>query len=465
MSAGSGYRQRLARYPRYWDEARETMDPARREQLILECVQSQLRYAYERLPFYRRLYDAHGVTPADVRSLADYTARIPVVTKDMLRADQELHPPFGSYSGTELADITRIYGSSGTTGKPTIYGISRTDWERAEQAQAMAAWAMGVRPDDIVHFLFPFGMFIGGWAILMGTTKVGAANFPAGAMDSVRHIEMMRTLGSTVLAGTPSYCLHLGEVAKETGSDLAELGIHTLIVGGEPGGTLPGTREAIRQIFGDVRVIDTGNTSECFPTQMNSSCPEETGVHVFEDEVYLEVVDGDDPHTGMPTGARGTTVYTTLHRRSQPMLRFMAGDETYLDRGPCPCGRTYPRLPEGLLGRADDMLLIRGANVYPSAVENTLRQVAGVGAEYRLIVDKNGALDELSVESEYDPTWLSAQVSQPETARADLRARIEAALKRTIGLRCTVRLVPPGSHESQLFKARRVIDRREGRLL
>jgi phenylacetate-CoA ligase len=455
------FRQRLAKYPRYWDEARETMPPARRELLILARVQDQLGYAYEQLPFYRRLYDSHGVKPADVNSLDDYTAKIPVVTKDMLREDQERHPPFGSYSGTELADIIRIYGSSGTTGKPTIYGISKLDWEQAEEAQAMAAWTMGVRPDDIVHFLFPFGMFIGGWAILLGTTRLGAANFPAGAMDSVRHIEMMRTLGSTVLAGTPSYCLHLGEVAKETGQDLRELAVHTLVVGGEPGGTLPGTREAMRQIFGDVRVIDTGNTSECFPTQMNTSCPEETGVHVFEDEVFLEVVDGNDPHSGLPPGERGTTVYTTLRRRSQPMIRFMAGDETYLDRAPCPCGRTYPRLPEGLLGRADDMLIIRGANVYPSAVENALRQVMGVGAEYRLIVEKNGALDELSVESEYESTWLAAQGATPDSARADLRARIAAALKRTIGLRCTVRLVPPGSHESQLFKARRVIDRRD----
>ena len=451
--------ERVSRYRRFWDEPRETADPETRRQLILDRVRHQLHYAYEQLPFYRRLYDEHGFQPDDVKSLEDFTAKVPIVTKDMLRRDQADHPPFGSYLGVEPADLVRIFGSSGTTGTPTVYGISRDDWERSKDCQAMAGWAMGVRPDDVVHFLFPFSMFVGGWAILLGTTEIGATNFPAGALDSRKHLDMMRQLGSTVLAGTPSYCLHLAEVARDNGVDLTALGIHTLIVGGEPGGSLSGLREAMRAAFGDVRVADTGNTSECYPTQMNSSCHEETGVHIFEDEVFLEVVDREDPGVAVPDGERGATVYTTLWRRSQPMIRFWAGDETYMDRTPCRCGRTFPRLPEGLLGRLDDMLLIRGANVYPSAVEDTLRKVEGVGAEYRLIVEKRGAMDEIRIECEYDPRWLSAQ-SGAEGARQDLIARMDAALKRTIGLRCPVEIVEPGTHEARLFKARRVVDRR-----
>lgn len=448
-----------ADFPPYWDAERETMGTAERQALILGRVQSQLRYAYDNLPFYRRLYDSQGVKLDEIRSMQDFTQKVPVVTKDMLRADQHEHPPFGSCSGVDNTEIVRVFASSGTTGTPTLYGISEGDWERAADAQAMAAWAMGVRPDDVVHFLFPFGMFVGGWAILHGTTRLGATNFPAGALDSRKHIEMMQQLGSTVLAGTPSYCLHLGEVAKEIGFDLTTLPIHSLLVGGEPGGMLEGPRAAIRQVFGDVRILDTGNTSECFPTQMNSSCTEQTGVHVFEDEVFLEVVDRDDPGLSLPDGERGATVYTTLWRRSQPMIRFWAGDETYLVRDTCSCGRTYPRLPQGLLGRLDDMLLVRGANIYPSAIDDTVRRVPGVGAEYRVVVEKRGAMDELTIESEWDPHWLATH-GDVGGASQELEETLRTALRKAIGLRCEVRLVEPGSQESQLFKARRVIDRR-----
>lgn len=447
------------RFPEYWDAERETMDPEEREGVILERVQSQLQYVYGNLPFYRRLYDSYGVKPDDVRSMKDFTEKVPVVTKDMLRADQQEYPPFGSCSGVDNTEIVRVYASSGTTGTPTLYGISKRDWEHAAKAQAMATWAMGVRPDDVVQFLFPFGMFIGGWAILHGTTRVGATNFPAGALDSRKHIEMMQQLGSTVLAGTPSYCLHLGEVAKEIDFDLTTLPIHSLVVGGEPGGMLEGPRAAIRHAFGDVRILDTGNTSECFPTQMNSSCAAQTGVHVFEDEVFLEVVDRNDPAVRQPDGERGATVYTALCRESQPMIRFWAGDETYLVRDPCPCGRTYPLLPQGLLGRVDDMLLIRGANVYPSAIDDAVRRVAGVGAEYRVVVEKNGAMDELTLESEWDPRWLAAQ-PDARAASLELEETLRRTLRKSIGLRCEVQLVEPASQESQLFKARRVIDRR-----
>lgn len=447
-------------YRTYWDEPRETMPKAERDGLILRRLMRQVEYAYTKLPFYRRLYDSHGVKPEDIRTMDDFIKRVPVVTKDMLREDQQEHPPFGSASGVEADEILRVYASSGTTGTPTLYGISRSDWDRAADAQAMAAWAMGVRPNDVVHFLFPFGMFVGGWAILHGTTTVGATNFPAGALDSRKHIEMMQQLGSTVLAGTPSYCLHLAEVAKETGFDLSTLPVHTLIVGGEPGGSLAGPVAAIRKAFGDVRIMDTGNTSECFPTQMNSSCTEETGVHVFEDEVYLEVVHPDDASVRQPDGERGAAVYTTLWRESQPMIRFWAGDETFMVREPCPCGRSYPLLPQGLIGRLDDMLLVRGANVYPSAVEDTMRRIPGVGAEYRLVVEKNGAMDELIVECEWDPHWLAAQTDVDEACRG-LGADLQAALRKTTGLRCEIRLLEPGTHEAQLFKARRVVDRRQ----
>lgn len=445
-------------YPRYWDETRETRDAEQRRDFILDRVREQVRTVYERFPFYRRLYDSCGLEPQDVRTWEDFS-KVPVVTKEMLRDDQAAHPPFGSYSSGGTSDIARVFASSGTTGTPTVYAISREDWRRADHAQAMATWAMGVRPDDMVHLVFPFTMFVGGWAVLQGTSQIGAANFAAGALDSRKQLDMMKQLGPTVIAGTPSYCLHLAEVAKEEGVDLRELPVHTLIVGGEPGGSLSGVRWALQQVYGDVAVVDTGNTSECFPTQMNSSCHEGNGVHVFEDEVFLEVVAPDDPTQPVPDGHRGATVYTTLWRESQPMIRFWAGDETYLTREPCACGRTYPRLPEGLVGRVDDMLLVRGANIYPSAVDDALRRVPGMGAEYRIEVFKQGAMDEIRVRAEYDPRWWAAQ-SNPGQAKETLIGSMDAALRRSIGIRCPVHLVEPGTLEVQMFKARRVLDNR-----
>lgn len=448
----------LDAHPRFWDEPRETRDPAQRRDLVLDRVREQLVMAYARFPFYRGLYDSCGLDPRDVRTWGDF-ARVPVVTKQMLREDQASHPPFGSYSTGGVDELARIFASSGTTGTPTLYAISREDWTRAEGVQAMAAWAMGIRPDDMVHLVFPFSMFIGGWAVLQGTSGAGAANFSAGALDSRKQLDMMQQLGPTVVAGTPSYCLHLGEVAKEQGIDLRELPVHTLVVGGEPGGSLSGVKAALQQIWGEVGVVDTGNTSECFPTQASSSCHLGEGVHVFEDEVFLEVVDKDDPSQAMPDGERGATVYTTLWRQSQPMIRFWAGDETYLTRDPCRCGRTYPRLPEGLIGRVDDMLLVRGANVYPSAVDDALRHVPGMGAEYRIEVFKNGVMDEIQVRAEYDRQWIQRQ-SDPVRAQEELRCGMDAALRRAIGVRCPVVLIEPGTLEVQMFKARRVIDAR-----
>lgn len=450
--------QSLAEHRRFWDEARETRSRAEREKLILGRIQKQIAYAYEGLSFYRRLYDSHGVTPSDVRTMEDFTKRIPVVTKQMLRDAQAEHPPFGSYSNTPPEQIARIYGSSGTTGVPTLYAISKSDWARATEAQAMAIWAMGVRPGDIVHFVFPFGMFIGGWAIMAGVERVGATIFPVGAADSKRHIDLIHQLRPTVLAGTPSYVLHLADVARSMGVDLRKSSVHTLIVGGEPGGTVPGSMAAMRAGWGDdIIICDTGNTSECFPTQMNSSCDCGQGVHIFEDEVYLEMVDPGDTHRRVSEGEFGATVYTTLWRESQPMIRFFAGDRARLVHGTCLCGRTYPRLPEGLVGRLDDMLLIRGANVYPSAIEGALRQVPGVGAEYRIVVERQGALDELRLEVEPDADWTKQQTGD---VCALLTESIVERLRREIGLRVGVKVVEPGTFEKMLFKARRVIDRR-----
>lgn len=452
-------------YKRYWDEPRETMDPREREKLILERIKHQLAYVYDQVPFYRRHYDAHGFKPEQVETLEDFTTKVPVITKKMLVEDQREHPVFGSYAGPfEQADIARIQGSSGTSGAPTFYCVSRADWERSREVTALAMWALGARPGDIAQIGFPFSLFFGGWGPLQGLEHIGATVFPLGNIESRRHLELMQKVGSTIFSGTPSYCMHLIGVAEEMGIDLAASSVNRLIVGGEPGGSLPGTKEALTDGWG-ASVHDSGSTSEMYPFNTNVESEAHEGVLLINDEVYSEIVDRDDANVPVPHGTRGAIVYTHLWRQSQPMIRFWCGDETYmLHDGPTSDGRTYPRLPEGILGRLDDMLIIRGANIYPSAVETVLRQCDGLGPEFQMLVEKRGTMDELTVRVELTPEVARGTAELSAGGAGDARERLrkdaEGRLSRSLQIRIPVELLEPGTLEPTVFKARRVVDRR-----
>jgi phenylacetate-CoA ligase len=445
-------------YKRYWDEERETLDPGQREKLILERIKHQLAYVYNELPFYRRHYDEHGFKPDDVRTLEDFTTKVPVIKKSMLVADQREHPVFGSYSGIESTDdVARIHGSSGTSGTPTMYSVSRNDWERSREVTALAMWALGARPRDIAQIGFPFSLFFGGWGPLQGLEAIGATVFPLGNIDSERHLELMQRVGSTIFSATPSYCQHLIGVAANLGIDLPGSTIERLIVGGEPGGSLPGTKEVLTEGWG-ASVHDSGSTSEMYPFNTNVTAVPEDGVLLIHDEVFSEVVDRDDANVPLPHGERGAIVYTHLWRESQPMIRFWCGDETYMVHDwPTSCGRTYPRLPEGIIGRLDDMLLIRGANIYPSAVETVLRRIDGLGPEFEIVVEKKGAMDEMSVRVELDED-AARRLSGDE--RTTVATRAGEQLKRELNVRVPVELLEPGTLPATVFKARRVVDRR-----
>lgn len=471
MSSAAGPRS-VARdergFARFWDEDRETRDPGVREKVVLERVQHQLRYVYAELPFYRRHYDAHGFHPDQVRSLEDFTTKVPVITKKMLVADQAEHPPFGSYTrdfttADGSSGLARIHGSSGTSGTPTMYAVSRGDWERAADVHAMAQWCAGIRPDDLAQVGFPFGLFFGGWGVLQGLERIGATVFPLGVTESEKHLELITRLGSTVFTATPSYSIHLLSVAEKMGIDLRASTIRTLLVGGEPGGSLPGTRRAIEEGWGAV-AVDAGSTSEMYPFQTSVGCTAGTGTHLISDEVHTEVVDANDLNVPLPIGERGAVIYTHLWRESQPMIRFAPGDETYLDDDPCPCGRTYPRMPEGVLGRLDDMLVIRGANIFPSAIETALRTLDELGPEFQIRVRRPGALDEISVHAELSHQTSAALGALPDedaaARRQTLARRAESALKLAVNIRVPVELLEPRTLPETTFKARRVVDER-----
>lgn len=452
-------------FAKYWDEERETRSPRERDELILARIQHQLRYVYAELPFYRRHYDSHGFHPDQVKSIEDFSTKVPVITKKMLVADQAEHPVFGTYTKDfGPGEIARIHGSSGTSGTPTMYAVSRNDWLRAAEVHAMAQWCAGIRPNDIVQVGFPFGLFFGGWGVIQGAERLGATVFPLGPVESERHLEFIARLRSTVFSATPSYCLHLVSVAERMGVDLRESTVQRLLVGGEPGGSLPNTRDAIESGW-NAQLLDCGSTSEMYPFQTSVACTEGTGTHLFTDEVFAEVVDKENLNAPLPVGSRGAIVYTHLWRESQPMIRFAPGDETYLDDSPCPCGRTYPRMPEGVLGRLDDMLVIRGANIYPSTIEVALRSVRELGPEFRIVATRRGALDELIVRVEIAheeaAKWAVLKGEDLAARRSAITQAASEALKRHAMIRITVELLQPGTLPETTFKARRVIDERQ----
>ncbi len=439
----------------YWDRAKETMPREQREARVLERLQHQVRDVYERLPFYRRIYDQHGFHPDQLRTLGDFAARVPVITKDMLRADQERHPPFGSYLGVEQHEIARIHGSSGTSGRPTLYAISRDDWAYCAGVMAQGFFTCGVRNGDIVQFATVFSLFLGGWGSLLAVERIGATAFPLGAGETERQLELMHRVGSTVLVTTPTYALHMLETATEMGYDASASPLRLGVFVGEPGSGIPGTRRKLEEGWG-IRVRDCATTSEMTPWATNAECEEGLGVHVINDEVWTEIVDKDDSNRLAPMGQSGAVVYTHLRRTSQPMIRFACGDESRMVDDPCPCGRTYPRLPDGVYGRLDDMLIIRGANVYPSQVQRSLLEVPGAGVEFKIVLERAGSLDTATVFVECDPAANPIDVE----ARSALADRVRRKLKNDTSVNFEVELLDPHTLERAISKAQRVEDRR-----
>lgn len=438
-------------YRRFWDEERETLAPEARRRIILERLKHQLDYAYGCIPFYRALYDRHGFRPEQVRHLEDFTEKVPVVTKAMLRESQEAHPPFGDYLGVDFSEVMRIQGTSGTTGQPTLFAITRDDWEHVSQAQAMQVWAAGLRPHDIVQMSFPLSLFVGGWGLLGAAETIGAKLLPVGGGESDRQLLLMKRTGASVICATPSFTLHLLERARALGEDPAASSLRLGFFGGEPGGGVPAVKRRLEEGWG-LKAIDFGNVAEVHPCT-NMECEQRAGMHAYVDIDYTEVVRAEAPNEAVPLGTKGAVVYTQLWRRAQPMIRYFPGDETLMTDEPCACGRTYPRLPQGIIGRLDDLIVVRGVKIFPSAVEDVLRGVPGTGTEFRIHLERRGELDEISVEVEAPA--VSGGPGDPA-----LLAAVEAALRAAFGIRVPARLVPEATFDRTAFKARRVIDRR-----
>lgn len=447
------------RASRYWFPRRETMPAAEREKAILERLQEVTRYAYRHAPFYRRKWDQAGFHPDQLKSLEDFEDKVPVITKADLREAQARAPMFGDYLCVPESEIHHVHGTSGTTGRPTAFGIGRNDWQAIANAHARIMWGMGIRPGDTVFIAAIFSLYMGSWGTLAGSERLRCKSFPFGAGApgmSARAAMWLANFKPQAFYGTPSFALHLAEVARADGYEPRDFGLKVLFFSGEPGASVPGVRDKIRQAY-NARVIDCGSMAEMSPF-MNVAGSEQSdqGMLCWQDVVYTEVC---DPKTfrRVPYGERGTPVYTHLERTSQPMIRLLSGDLTLWVDEPNPCGRTYPRLPNGIFGRIDDMITIRGENVYPSEIDAVLNQVADYGGEHRIIITREGTMDELLVRLEAAPGVFERGAAAVSAMRAETGQRV----RKVLGLRALIDIVPPGTFARTDFKARRVVDDRE----
>jgi phenylacetate-CoA ligase len=452
-----------ARDGRYWFPVRETMPAGERERAILERLQQVCRYAYEHAPFYRRKWDAAGFHPGQLNSLEDFESRVPVVTKQDLRESQAAQPPFGDYVCIPDSEIFHVHGTSGTTGRPTAFAVGRNDWRAIANAHARIMWAMGMRPGDMICVAAVFSLYLGSWGALAGAERLGAKVFPFGAGApgmSARLVQWLHAMKPAGFYGTPSYAIHLIEVAREEKLEPRDFGLKYLFFSGEPGASVPGVKDRIEEAYG-ARVYDSGSMAEMSPW-MNVAGSREShqGMLCWQDVVYTEVSDPAASYPFLrrvPYGERGTPVYTHLERTSQPMIRLLSGDLTLWVNEPNPCGRTYPRLPQGIFGRIDDMFTIRGENIYPSEIDAALNQLANYGGEHRVVITRDAAMDELLLRVEPDEPTHRAGGDAVEAFRQEVARKLQTVL----GVRTRVEVVAPHSITRTDFKARRVIDDRE----
>jgi phenylacetate-CoA ligase len=439
----------------YWCEELECAGSGDRDEIIFLKLRSQLQYAWEHSSFYRNLWQSHGVSPATLKTLEDLNS-FPVVQKSDLRQIQEAAPPFGSALCIPPDAIRRIHGTSGTTGRPILFGIGGDDLGRIAETHARVMWAAGLRRHDRMMICSFFSLYVGSWGALIGGERLGAAMFPFGAGaagQSSKAVEWAQIVQPSAFYGTPSYALHLAETARRDGIDPRTLGFKILMFSGEPGAGIPATKRVIEESFGGI-CIDMGSMAEMTPWMTNSECRHRTGMHLWQDIVFTQVCD-PQTYKPVPYGDEGTPVYTHLERTSQPMIRLVSNDQARWTNDSCPCGRTYPRLPNGIYGRYDDMLIVRGKNIYPSSIEDVLREIRGFGGEFRIVVSSGDHMDELVVQVEHE------MVGSGQTKHDQLRDDVVDRLRHRIGIRPVVQLVMPGSLPRTEFKSRRAVDNRD----
>uniref|UniRef100_A9A7P4 Phenylacetate--CoA ligase n=1 Tax=Methanococcus maripaludis (strain C6 / ATCC BAA-1332) TaxID=444158 RepID=A9A7P4_METM6 len=429
-----------------WNEAIECMDREEMRELQSKRLSETVNRVYHNVPFYRKKMQEMGVYPEDIQSIDDLS-KLPFTTKQDLRDNY----PFGIFS-VPMSEIVRVHASSGTTGKPTVVGYTRRDIAMWSEVVARALSCAGASRDDFIQIAYGYGLFTGGLGLHYGSEKLGATVIPISGGNTQKQVQLMADFKTTVLACTPSYALYLAEFLEEAGMTTDDISLRVGIFGAEP--WTPSMRKEIENKLG-IKAMDIYGLSEVMGPGVACDCEYQAGLHVNEDHFVPEII---DPVTlkPLPAGSEGELVFTTITKEGMPLLRYRTRDLTSLNYEKCECGRTLVRMNK-CTGRSDDMLIIRGVNVFPSQIESVLLEMSETKPHYLLIVDRINNLDVLEVWVEVEDQFFSDKISMLEQLSKKIKHNIES----TLGISVKIKLVEPKTIERTEGKAKRVIDKRK----
>lgn len=428
-----------------WNPRYEMMDRDKLIKLQYIRLKNTLERVYQTVPHYKQAFAVKGLEPGDVRRLDDITI-LPFTYKDDLRK----HYPFGLFA-TDFNEVVRIHSSSGTTGIPVVVGYTRNDLDMWSELMARTLAGAGGNKDSVIHIAYGYGLFTGGLGVHYGAEKIGATVVPISGGQTKRQVRMMKDLGTTLLACTPSYALNIAETIEEMNINSEELRLKSGLFGAEPWSDK--MRELLEQKL-HIDAYDIYGLSEIIGPGVSSECSAKNGLHIHEDHFIPEII---DPVTGevLPDGSMGELVITTITKEALPIIRYRTGDITSITRRVCACGRTHARMSK-VTGRTDDMIIVRGVNVFPTQVESILLDIGQTAPHYQLIVDRVGAMDTLEVQVEVSQQMFSDKVKGLE----ELEALISGEINNLLGINVKIKLVEPKTIQRSEGKAQRVIDRR-----
>ncbi len=429
-----------------FDENNECMPASEKKALQLDRLKWVTKWVYDRVPHYKKKFDELKVKPEDIKSLDDIQ-RLPFTSKDDLRENY----PFQMFA-RDMKDIVRIHSSSGTTGKPTVVGYVKEDIKTWSEVTARTLCCCGGDPGTILQNAYGYGLFTGGLGIHYGAERLGATCIPISGGNTQKQIMIMQDFGSTMISCTPSYSLYIAEVAEEMGVDFQSLPLKNGMFGAEPWSN--NMRIEIEKKL-HINAYDIYGLSEIIGPGVSSECEAQNGLHIFDDHFYPEIIDSDTGEV-LPYGEQGELVFTTLTKQAFPVIRYRTKDITRLYTEKCSCGRTHYRM-ERTTGRSDDMIIIRGVNVFPSQIESILLEIEEAEPHYQLVVNKKGVMDELEVHIEVQENFFSDEIKKLELLERKVRNEIESV----VGITTRIKLVEPKTIERSMGKAKRVIDLRK----
>ena len=429
-----------------WNRHFECMEREELKKVQSERLRETVEKVYYNVPYYRNKMQEAGLGPEHIQSTDDIH-KLPFTTKQDLRDNY----PFGLFA-VPMSEIVRVHASSGTTGKPTVVGYTHRDIATWSEVMARTLTCAGANRHDFIHVAYGYGLFTGGLGIHYGGEKIGASVIPVSGGNTTRQLQLMHDFGSTILACTPSYALFLAEAIEESGIDRKELKLRAGVFGAEP--WTENMRKEIEEKL-SIKAIDIYGLSEVIGPGVASECLFQQGLHISEDHFLPEIIDPGTLEV-LPEGETGELVFTTITKEGLPLIRYRTRDLTRLNYEKCTCGRTMVRM-EKCLGRSDDMLIIRGVNLFPSQIESVILEMSEIKPHYLLIVDRVNNLDTIELQVEVDEAFFQDKISQLQS----LRNKIQCNLESTLGLGIKVTLVEPKTIERSEGKSKRVIDKRK----